>query len=57
MILCYITVQNIKFIMRSESKHFYYLSIKYETLHKEKKVQALEAQNQLREQLEIAADD
>jgi two-component sensor histidine kinase len=38
----------------SESKQFYDLSIKYETLQKEKKVQALEAQNQLQAQKEIS---
>ncbi len=39
----------------SESKQFYDLSIKYETLQKEKKVQALEAQNQLQNLKEVAA--
>ena len=39
----------------SESKQFYDLSIKYETLQKEKRVQALEAQNQLQELKDIAA--
>ena len=44
-----------KFYTESESKQFYDLSIKYETLQKEKKVQALEAQNQLQAQKEISA--
>ena len=44
-----------KIYNESESKQFYDLSIKYETLQKEKKVQALEAQNQLQKLKDIAA--
>ncbi len=44
-----------KIYNESESKQFYDLSIKYETLQKEKKMQALEAQNQLQQQKEISA--
>jgi two-component sensor histidine kinase len=44
-----------KIYNESESKQFYDLSIKYETLQKEKKVQALEALNQLQELRDIAA--
>ena len=44
-----------KIYNESESKQFYDLSIKYETLQKEKKLQALEAQNQLQELRDIAA--
>ena len=39
----------------SESQQFIDLSIRYETLQKEKKMQALEAQNQLENQKDIAA--
>ena len=44
-----------KIYNESESKQFYDLSIKYETLQKEKKLQDLEAQNQLQKLRDIAA--
>ena len=44
-----------KIYNESESKQFYDLSIKYETLQKEKKLQALEAQNQLQKLKDNAA--